>query len=629
MATQDSRQSGSEQADSGQGAHGLGPGSVVGGTWIVERLLGKGGMGAVWLARHQRLSNKRCAIKVLLGTGLRDEAYVRFAREAEIATRIGHPNIVDVLDLAALESGEPYIVLEYLQGEVLRDRLRRKGSLSWPEVVAITRQIGSALLAAHRHEVVHRDLKPENIFLVPTDSGGTIRDHVKVLDFGISKLRGSQTLQTQEAVLLGTPQYMAPEQASGRNNSVDGRSDQFALAVMVYEMLTGTPPWVADTPLGLLFQVVHAPTPALPAHLTQVPQHAVAAIEKALAKQADDRFADVGAFVEALTGEPLHFLTNRADGTTEGEGGHRVVVTPSGSTHRDDEAAATYDGSEAVTAETAAGDTPSPLSLRVAVPPPAPIAAAAGRIDDRTAKIIESSDTVPPSSSALLPSDHADFKEQATVVTPVQAVKPSRAPVFVGGAVAMLLLGAVLIGLLRAPPSQAPSPSQAPAPQAEDANRAESAVKPSPMPNSAPPTEAHALAHVVTDPVIAADSAEKQHAAPSAGLPPPLALTPTAAKAEAPVKAAAHPAESGRAAGPLPTEVVEAQEAFASGRLAEAERKATHSLLGSRNPQAFAVLAKIHCARGDLGSAKTWFGQTSGAAKADAKRYCASQGIAL
>ncbi|MBI5609565.1 MAG: serine/threonine protein kinase, partial [Deltaproteobacteria bacterium] len=350
MATQDSRQGSSGQAGPDTGGHSLGPGSVVGGTWIIERLLGKGGMGAVWLARHQRLQNKRTAIKVLLGTGLRDEAYVRFAREAEIATRIGHPNIVDVLDLAALESGEPYIVLEYLQGEVLRDRLRRKGSLSWDEVVSITRQIGSALLAAHRHEVVHRDLKPENVFLVPTDSGGTIRDHVKVLDFGISKLRGSQTLQTQEAVLLGTPQYMAPEQASGRNHEVDARSDQFALGVMVYEMLTGTPPWVADTPLGLLFQVVHAPTPSLPTSLVQVPQTAVHAIEKALAKQASERFADVGAFVEALTGQPLQFLDG-SSGHHDDSGGRHVVITSSGTTRREDEVAATFDGTEAVTAE--------------------------------------------------------------------------------------------------------------------------------------------------------------------------------------------------------------------------------------------------------------------------------------
>ncbi len=630
MATQDSRQGSNGQAGPDAGGHSLGPGSVIGGTWVVERLLGKGGMGAVWLARHQRLQNKRCAIKVLLGTGLRDEAYVRFAREAEIATRIGHPNIVDVLDLAALDGGEPYIVLEYLQGEVLRDRLRRKGSLSWDEVVSITRQIGSALLAAHRHDVVHRDLKPENVFLVPTDSGGTIRDHVKVLDFGISKLRGSQTLQTQEAVLLGTPQYMAPEQASGRNHEVDARSDQFALGVMVYEMLTGTPPWVADTPLGLLFQVVHAPTPSLPTSLVHVPQSAVQAIEKALSKQAADRFADVGAFVEALTGQPLQFLDGTARQFDEA-GGRHVVVTSSGTTRQEDEAAATFDGSEAVTADTAAGNVPTPLLA--AAPVPAPVAAPVPAPPQPAAS----------PSAAESQSVTSPIAAPAAINAPLSAssAPPSRLPWLVAGAALAALIAVVAAFLLRSPAANVPAPQAAP-----EAAPAAGIVPPS-APNQAVPTQAPQVAAAAPQPTTAPAAPAAERAGPlpapvamapgaQADAAPPAEKEPAAAPAKnsekAPAKEPAKTAESDKAAPPVsaaPAELVEAEAAFASDNLPDAERKATHSLLTMRHPRAFALLTKIHCQRGDLGGARTWYGQASGGAKAQAKRYCADQGIAL
>ena len=170
-------------------------GSVLRDTYEIVSLLGKGGMGAVFLARHLRLKGKQVAIKVLLNSAsLNPELYARFQREAEIASQLGHPNIVEVLDFDTLPDGTPFLVMEYLRGESLEQRLER-GPIPLAETLGLTRQVGSALQAAHRAGIIHRDLKPANVFLVPTDSGGVVGERVKLLDFGISKMVDSQTLQ--------------------------------------------------------------------------------------------------------------------------------------------------------------------------------------------------------------------------------------------------------------------------------------------------------------------------------------------------------------------------------------------------------------------------------------------------
>ncbi len=616
---QDNQTGSNQQAPSQGSVATLAPGSLIGGTWLIERILGKGGMGTVWLARHQRLANKRSAIKVLHGTGLTDEAYVRFAREAEISTKIGHPNIVDVIDLAALDSGEPYIVLEFLQGEVLRDKLLRQRQLPFEEVCAITRQIGSALLAAHRHEVVHRDLKPENVFLVPTDSGGTIHETVKVLDFGISKLRGSQTVQTQEAVLLGTPQYMAPEQAMGRNNEIDGRSDQFALAVMVYEMLTGAPPWVADSPIGLLFQIVHSPTPDLAAKAPQVPGHALRAIQKALSKKADDRYADIGDFVAALTGQALQSIDPRKSGAFE-SGAVVRVNTQNGAPTQQDLNDVTFDGSQPaamdVTFDGSAAVAPAPIAAMTQAPVAAP----------------ENAIAAEPAMRAL---------PAATVAANGAAVAVTRAPT--GGNAKWLAIGAIgvaaviggviavgggkdlapsVVAPAVAPPSPAATPPQAPA--------------------QAPAPPAHATARGPA--VIAEKPALVPAAAPQVAQTEKLAVavteteqpTPTRTAGEKPVAEHLRPRGGPidpivKAAGTVvavPEEVAAAEAAFKSGRLAEAEKAATHSLLTAKTARAFAILTLVHCKRGDLGGAQIWFGQMS-AGKGAVKRACAADGVSL
>lgn len=285
-------------------AESLAPGLVMADTYEITRLIGRGGMGAVWEAKHLRLPGRLVAIKVLLGGAGSEEVLARFRREAEIASRLGHPHIVDVFDFNTLPDGTPYQVLERLVGESLGERLRR-GPMPLAETVALVRQVGSALAAAHREGVVHRDLKPENIFLTPPVGEGQLYPRVKILDFGISKIRGAHSFKTQESVVMGTPQYMSPEQASGRNQEVDHRTDVFALGAIVYEMLSGQPAFQGENPLAVMVQVIQVEPTPLAALVKDVPEPVLAAVASALTKPWQARCPDVATFVNALSGRPL------------------------------------------------------------------------------------------------------------------------------------------------------------------------------------------------------------------------------------------------------------------------------------------------------------------------------------
>jgi serine/threonine-protein kinase len=295
----------SPTAGSNAGAAQIGVGSVLQDTYQITKLIGQGGMGTVWQARHLRLPDKRVAIKLLLGERVSEELFARFRREADVTSKLGHPNIVGVIDFNTLPGGAPYIVLEYLDGESLAKRIER-GPLPLREVVEIVGQIGSALYAAHRAEIVHRDLKPDNVFLVPTEpttTDGAPRDQVKVLDFGISKIKGSMAVKTQESAMLGTPQYMSPEQANGKNSEVDARSDVWALGAIVYEMLTGRCAFGGESLPQVLVKIVAQPSPSL-REVPGIPAHVAEAVDRALAKEPADRFQDVRSFLAALTGKP-------------------------------------------------------------------------------------------------------------------------------------------------------------------------------------------------------------------------------------------------------------------------------------------------------------------------------------
>ncbi len=280
------------------GERALGPGATLHDTYRLVSPLGRGGMGTVWKAAHLRIP-KHVAIKLLHPFAYEDEeALHRFRREAEIASRLGHPNIVSVLDFNVLEDGQAYIVMEHLEGLNLRQRLRA-APMALQEAIPILRQIASALGRAHEENIVHRDLKPENVYLVLRDDPN-LPVEVKVLDFGISKIRGSATVVTQDTHFLGTPCYMAPEQAT-KGHAVDARTDQFALGVLAYEMLSGQAPFRGDSAIAVLHSVIHsAPSPI---KTPEVPDYVRHAITRALQKRPEDRFGSVAAFVDTLASD--------------------------------------------------------------------------------------------------------------------------------------------------------------------------------------------------------------------------------------------------------------------------------------------------------------------------------------
>jgi eukaryotic-like serine/threonine-protein kinase len=272
-------------------------GSVLEGIYRLTRLAGEGGMGTVYEAQQLRL-NKRVAIKVMSRElAANKEALARFRREAEVTSSIGHPHIVHVTDFGNTPSGEPFMVMEYLDGEDLESRLRRVGRLPPAGVLHVVKQVASALTATHEQGIVHRDLKPANIYLLKV--AGEV-DFVKVVDFGISKVRAAVTKLTKASVVMGSPQYMSPEQALGHIDEIDLRTDEWALACITWEMLSGRCTFTGEDVASLLYQVVHEDPPPLATQLPGLRPEVEEVLRCALAKNPTERFASIGAFAEAL-----------------------------------------------------------------------------------------------------------------------------------------------------------------------------------------------------------------------------------------------------------------------------------------------------------------------------------------
>ena len=229
-------------------------GQVIDGRYRIDQVLGEGGMGVVYSVMHISLG-KRMALKVLRGEMAKDDHVVRrFVQEAQACSSIGHPNIIDISDFGRLPEGTSYFVMEHLEGESLTQLIQRGGSLPMNEATRMVEQIASALGAAHSAGVVHRDLKPDNIFLI---SRGNAARFVKVLDFGIAKVGGANSKLTKTGMVFGTPYYMSPEQAAGQ--SVDQRTDIYALGIIMYEMFTGSLPFEGDTFMGILSKQMFEP----------------------------------------------------------------------------------------------------------------------------------------------------------------------------------------------------------------------------------------------------------------------------------------------------------------------------------------------------------------------------------
>ncbi|HEY1584174.1 MAG TPA: serine/threonine-protein kinase, partial [Polyangia bacterium] len=271
-------------------------GSLLNGTYRLERVIAEGGMGVVYEAQHVRLP-RRFAVKILgkpVDSDTTLTTLARFRREAEIASTLAHPHIVEVFDYQVAESGAPYLVMELLEGEDLADRLKR-GRIGIVAALRIIAEIAEALDVAHTGGVVHRDLKPANIFLCKR---GPREDFVKVLDFGVSKLIDSATL-TQEKAMVGTPLYMSPEQAIG-TQELTPESDIFSLGAISWEMLTGKRAFAASSIPSILYQIVHGVTPKLAGKAPGLSTAADEVFGRVLAKKKDDRYRRATQFAEDL-----------------------------------------------------------------------------------------------------------------------------------------------------------------------------------------------------------------------------------------------------------------------------------------------------------------------------------------
>ena len=284
----------------------LAPGDLLAGKYRIERALGRGGMGAVFLAENIDIGRK-VAIKVLLPERAGDPSVVqRFRQEARAAAAIGHPGIVEILDLGRTEEGAEFIVMEHLRGETLESRLQRQARLPVPLALELALRILDALQAAHARGIVHRDLKPENVFLV---EGGLV---VKILDFGISKLvgTGEQLVRTASGVVMGTPLYMPPEQATG-NRDLGPPADLYALGAILYRMLAGEPPLVAEFFAALLLKVVQEVPRPVEQLREGLPPGLGSVVGRLLAKNPAERpaapqlRAELRKIVESLPASPL------------------------------------------------------------------------------------------------------------------------------------------------------------------------------------------------------------------------------------------------------------------------------------------------------------------------------------
>jgi serine/threonine-protein kinase len=277
------------------------PGEVLAGKYRIERVLGMGGMGVVVLATHLQL-DERVAIKFLLPNALQmPEAVARFAREARAAVKIKSEHVARVTDVGTLDTGCPYMVMEYLHGRDLAQLVQDQGPLPIEQAVDCLLQACEAIAEAHALGIVHRDLKPSNLFLIHRADGSAC---VKVLDFGISKTTGMAGSgpdlgMTRTTAVMGSPLYMSPEQmASARN--VDVRTDIWALGAILYELCTGQVPFAADTMPQLCQMVLQEPAPPIRSRLPLAPEGLENAILRCLEKTPSNRYSNVAEFAAAL-----------------------------------------------------------------------------------------------------------------------------------------------------------------------------------------------------------------------------------------------------------------------------------------------------------------------------------------
>jgi serine/threonine-protein kinase len=275
-------------------------GQVLAGKYRIDEKIDEGGMGCVYRATHV-LMEKTVAIKVLHPALAADDKIVaRFTREAKAASRISHPHAINVTDFGESENGVVYMVMEYLRGRTLKDIVRDGGPMPLARAVTIVRQVAGALDAAHAEGVIHRDLKSDNIMLEEVAGGG---DWAKVLDFGIAKIQQSihetDPGLTAPNLIIGTPQYMSPEQCS-QASDIDARSDIYSFGVIIYEMLAGHVPFTGDSPTAIMLKHIQEPPPSVLDERKDLPAGVGRVVTRALAKRPEDRYEKACDLADAL-----------------------------------------------------------------------------------------------------------------------------------------------------------------------------------------------------------------------------------------------------------------------------------------------------------------------------------------
>jgi len=267
---------------------------ALAGRYRIERELGRGGMGVVLLA-HDLKHDRDVAIKVLQSADSHSVSGDRFLREIRIAAQLQHPNILSLIDSGTID-GQPYYVMPFVEGESLRDRISRESQLPIDDALQVAGEVADALHYAHEHGVIHRDIKPENILLAA--------GHAVVADFGVARALDPDTdaRLTDTGTAIGTPAYMSPEQATGVGG-FDHRTDIYSLGCVLYEMLTGTPPYTGANPMAVIARKAHEPVPSVRVVRDTVPPHVEQTLLKALAKVPADRFSSARQFASALSGD--------------------------------------------------------------------------------------------------------------------------------------------------------------------------------------------------------------------------------------------------------------------------------------------------------------------------------------
>jgi serine/threonine-protein kinase len=360
-------------------------GQTIGNYKVVEQI-GEGGMGVVYMAEHPIIGRK-VAIKLLHASFARDQEMVaRFFNEARAIHMIRHPNIVEILDFGQTADGQPYFTMEFLVGQSLAARIEQ-GPIPASEAVAIASQICDALQAAHDKNVIHRDLKPHNVFLAGGDGG--VPPEVKILDFGVAKMTagwgeatesGGRSVKTRTGSLMGTPLYMSPEQCRG-SGKLDHRTDIYSLAVILFEMISGRPPFVAEGVGELFAKHMLEPPPSLATLAPGTPPNVVKAVARALSKDLDERFPDMRSLRHALDtpevepvlvadadeppvgARPASVAFGTATAATSGRGGTASWDMPTGGTASRGETASSMPVAQSTTFSSAASELDDSLEV--------------------------------------------------------------------------------------------------------------------------------------------------------------------------------------------------------------------------------------------------------------------------